>query len=202
MRRLRAGFVTPLPGGPEGPPGGHYDPSASGSLDWNWPQASSQEARATGACAAGASPRCEPRWSTERRPRSPKGSAARRIRMRLIGAPSPHFLRGGRRGEDGVPGTAKPRANLLVLARTGQARRALALVLARAGARTPLMSDVMSHYAVPAAIVAVAIVLVFGLYNMMRGGSPDRSQKLMRLRVLLQFVAIIVIMATVWMMKR
>jgi hypothetical protein len=62
------------------------------------------------------------------------------------------------------------------------------------------MSDVMSHYAVPAAIVAVAIVLLLGLYNMMRGGSPDRSQRLMRLRVLLQFVAIIVIMATVWAM--
>jgi hypothetical protein len=60
----------------------------------------------------------------------------------------------------------------------------------------------MSHYAVPGAIVAVAIVLLLGLYNMMRGGSPDRSQKLMRLRVLLQFVAIIVIMATVWIMGR
>jgi hypothetical protein len=78
----------------------------------------------------------------------------------------------------------------------------LALVLARVGARTPVMSDFMSHYAVPAAIVAVAIVLLLGLYNMMRGGSPDRSQKLMRLRVLLQFVAIVVIMATVWMMGR
>ena len=64
------------------------------------------------------------------------------------------------------------------------------------------MSEFMSHYAVPAAIVAVAIVLVFGLVNMMRGGSPDRSQKLMRLRVLLQFVAIVVIMATVWAMGR
>ncbi len=60
----------------------------------------------------------------------------------------------------------------------------------------------MSHYAVPAAIVAVAIVLLLGLINMMRGGSPDRSQKLMRLRVLLQFVAIVVIMATVWAMGR
>ena len=60
----------------------------------------------------------------------------------------------------------------------------------------------MSHYAVPGAIVAVAIVLLFGLYNMMRGGSPDRSQKLMRLRVLLQFVAIVVIMATVWLMGK
>ena len=64
------------------------------------------------------------------------------------------------------------------------------------------MSDFMSHYAVPAAIVAVAIVLVLGLFNMMRGGSPNRSQKLMRLRVLLQFVAIVVIMATIWAMGR
>ena len=60
----------------------------------------------------------------------------------------------------------------------------------------------MSHYAVPAAIIAVAIVLVLGLVNMMRGGSPNRSQKLMRLRVLLQFVAIVVIMLTIWAMGR
>ena len=64
------------------------------------------------------------------------------------------------------------------------------------------MSDFMSHYAVPAAVIAVAIVLVLGLVNMMRGGSPNRSQKLMRLRVLLQFVAIVVIMATIWVMGR
>jgi hypothetical protein len=64
------------------------------------------------------------------------------------------------------------------------------------------MSDFMSHFAVPAAIIAVAIVLVLGLVNMMRGGSPNRSQKLMRLRVLLQFVAIIVIMVTIWAMGR
>ena len=64
------------------------------------------------------------------------------------------------------------------------------------------MSGFMSHYAVPAAILAVAVVLVLGLVNMMRGGNPNRSQKLMRLRVLLQFVAIVVIMATIWMMGR
>ena len=63
------------------------------------------------------------------------------------------------------------------------------------------MSNFMSHFLVPAAIVAVAIVLLLGLINMMRGGSPNRSQKLMRLRVLLQFVAIIVIMATIWIMR-
>jgi len=64
------------------------------------------------------------------------------------------------------------------------------------------MSDFLPQYLVPAAIVAVAVVLLLGLVNMMRGGSPDRSQKLMRLRVLLQFVAIVVIMATIWVMGR
>ncbi len=63
------------------------------------------------------------------------------------------------------------------------------------------MSDFLSHFAVPAAIIAVGVVLVLGLINMMRGGSPNRSQKLMRLRVLLQFVAIVVIMATIWVMR-
>lgn len=64
------------------------------------------------------------------------------------------------------------------------------------------MSEFMSHYLVPASIISVATVLLLGLINMMRGGSPNRSQKLMRLRVLLQFVAIIVIMATIWAMGR
>ena len=63
------------------------------------------------------------------------------------------------------------------------------------------MENLFATYLVPIAIGAVAIVLLLGLVNMMRGGSPNRSQKLMRLRVLLQFVAIIVIMAAVWVMK-
>ena len=40
------------------------------------------------------------------------------------------------------------------------------------------------------------------LANFAKGGSPQRSQKLMRLRVLMQFVAIIVIMLTIWAMGR
>ena len=60
----------------------------------------------------------------------------------------------------------------------------------------------MSTFLVPIAIIAVAIVLVLGLVNMMRGGSPQTSQKLMRLRVLLQFVANVDIMATLWMMGK
>jgi hypothetical protein len=48
------------------------------------------------------------------------------------------------------------------------------------------------------AIAAVAIVLVLGLANMLRGGSPNRSQNLMRLRVILQAVAIVVILLVLW----
>jgi hypothetical protein len=64
------------------------------------------------------------------------------------------------------------------------------------------MSAAMSTYLVPIAIGAVAVVLLLGLWNMMRGGSPNTSQRLMRLRVLLQFIAIVIIMATVWAMGR
>ena len=41
-------------------------------------------------------------------------------------------------------------------------------------------------------------MLLLGLVNMMRGGSPNTSQTLMRTRVLLQFVAIIIIMGVIW----
>lgn len=51
---------------------------------------------------------------------------------------------------------------------------------------------------VPVAVLAVAFVLLLGLINMLRGGSPSRSQHLMRMRVLLQFLAIIVIMGVIW----
>ncbi len=64
------------------------------------------------------------------------------------------------------------------------------------------MSDFMSYVVVPLAIGAVAIVLLFGLINMMRGGSPQTSQKLMRLRVLFQFIALVIIMLTIWALGR
>lgn len=51
---------------------------------------------------------------------------------------------------------------------------------------------------VPISVGAVAVVLIFGLVNMMRGGSPSKAQNLMRLRVLLQFGALIVIMGVIW----
>ena len=64
------------------------------------------------------------------------------------------------------------------------------------------MTSFLSSILLPVAVAAVALVLLLGLINMMRGGSPDRSQKLMRLRVLLQFIAIIITMLAVWAMGR
>ena len=55
-----------------------------------------------------------------------------------------------------------------------------------------------STFLVILAIVIVAAVLLMGLVNMMRGGSPQTSQKLMRARVTLQFAAIVVIMIVIW----
>lgn len=49
------------------------------------------------------------------------------------------------------------------------------------------------------ALGAVALVLFLGLANMMRDGSANTSQKLMRWRVGLQFVAIVVIMGVLWL---
>lgn len=54
---------------------------------------------------------------------------------------------------------------------------------------------------VPLALAAVAVVLVLGLWNMLRGGSANRSQTLMRWRVVLQFVAICVVMAAIWLAR-
>ncbi|SHG60317.1 Hypoxia induced protein conserved region [Bradyrhizobium erythrophlei] len=62
------------------------------------------------------------------------------------------------------------------------------------------MASFLSMIVLPVAVGAVALVLLMGLVNMMRGGSPNRSQTLMRWRVLLQFVAIVITMFTVWAM--
>jgi hypothetical protein len=64
------------------------------------------------------------------------------------------------------------------------------------------MMSFVSSWIVPLAIGAVAVVLILGLINMLRGGDGNTSQKLMRLRVILQFVAIVIIMAVIWMKGR
>jgi uncharacterized membrane protein len=64
------------------------------------------------------------------------------------------------------------------------------------------MVSFLSSIVLPLGVAAVAIVLLLGLVNMMRGGSPSRSQNLMRLRVLLQFIVIVIVMFTVWLMGK
>jgi Hypoxia induced protein conserved region len=54
------------------------------------------------------------------------------------------------------------------------------------------------NYLQPIALAAVLIVLFLGLFNMMRGGSSNKSQTFMRWRVGLQFVAIVLLVAGLW----
>jgi hypothetical protein len=54
------------------------------------------------------------------------------------------------------------------------------------------------QYLAPIAVGAVALVLLLGLVNMMRGGPGNRSQLLMRWRVILQFIAIAIMMAALY----
>jgi hypothetical protein len=60
----------------------------------------------------------------------------------------------------------------------------------------------VSQALVPIAVGVVLVVLIAGLWNMMRGGSPNTSQRMMRARVIAQFVAILVAMAALWLASR
>ena len=63
--------------------------------------------------------------------------------------------------------------------------------------------DIFS-YLIPLALGAVAIVLAFGIFALFRGGDFGRSysNKLMRLRVVMQALAIAVLMGAVWWRTR
>jgi hypothetical protein len=49
---------------------------------------------------------------------------------------------------------------------------------------------------------AVVVVLIRGLVNMMRGGSGNTSNKLMQARVMLQFVALVLILLAVYFTRK
>ena len=57
------------------------------------------------------------------------------------------------------------------------------------------------RYLTAIAAIAVLLVLVAGLWNMMRGTSPNLSQTLMRWRVGLQFLAIVVTMTLLYFLR-
>lgn len=60
--------------------------------------------------------------------------------------------------------------------------------------------DRLFDFLIPAALAAVAITLAFGIYALFRGGDFGRSysNKLMRLRVVLQAIAVVILVAAVW----
>ena len=62
----------------------------------------------------------------------------------------------------------------------------------------------MGNFLVAVAIGIVFVVLCLGLYTLMKGGDTARSwsNKLMRIRVLAQFVAIVIIMIVVYLSQR
>jgi hypothetical protein len=62
------------------------------------------------------------------------------------------------------------------------------------------MSDILYILAI-IVMAAVAVVLLMGLFNMMRGGDGNRSQKLMRARVMLQGVAVLIMVGVLWLAR-
>lgn len=56
----------------------------------------------------------------------------------------------------------------------------------------------LSNFSVAAAVGLVALVLVCGMVNLLRQGSGNTSQTLMRWRVGLQFLAIVIIVIVLW----
>ena len=60
--------------------------------------------------------------------------------------------------------------------------------------------DTLFNILVPVSLAAVLLALLGGLFALYRGGDFGRSysNRLMRLRVLLQFVAVMVLVAAFW----
>ncbi|MCB1386061.1 MAG: twin transmembrane helix small protein [Nitratireductor sp.] len=61
---------------------------------------------------------------------------------------------------------------------------------------------VLLPYVILVLVLIVAVILVMGLFNMARGGAANRSQMLMRWRVIAQFVAILAIVAALYFLGR
>jgi hypothetical protein len=63
--------------------------------------------------------------------------------------------------------------------------------------------DIFS-FLIPAALASVTIILALGIYALYRGGDFGRSysNKLMRLRVMAQAIAVAVLMGAIWWRTR
>jgi hypothetical protein len=52
------------------------------------------------------------------------------------------------------------------------------------------------------ALAAVAVILFMGLWNMFKGGSANKSQMLMRARVIAQAVALVILLGALYFFGR
>jgi drug/metabolite transporter (DMT)-like permease len=64
--------------------------------------------------------------------------------------------------------------------------------------------ETLFNVLIPLALLAVTATLGWGIYSLYRGGeyARSRSNKLMRLRVVLQAVAIVILIAAFWWRKQ
>ncbi|WP_321344179.1 twin transmembrane helix small protein [Breoghania sp.] len=53
---------------------------------------------------------------------------------------------------------------------------------------------------IPVGIGIVGLILIAGLFNMLRGGSANTSQRLMRARVIAQALTIVIVLAAAFML--
>ena len=60
------------------------------------------------------------------------------------------------------------------------------------------MSNEVATIVTVVACLVVAVILFMGLWNMFRGGDANRSQMLMRARVIAQFVALVVLLGALY----
>ena len=66
------------------------------------------------------------------------------------------------------------------------------------------MKGVFLYFLIPVAVLATAVILAIGIYSMARGGefSKQYSNKLMRMRVTAQAIAIAIIMLFVYLLQQ
>jgi hypothetical protein len=90
---------------------------------------------------------------------------------------------------------------MLGLSRLPNAVRRASIACPQAAAPERPTMQTATNYLTALAVIAVFLVLLAGLWNMMRGNNPNLSQKLMRWRVGLQFLAIVIAMIMVYLLR-
>ncbi len=63
------------------------------------------------------------------------------------------------------------------------------------------MTDILFFLA-PIAMIIVVIILALGLWNMLRGGNNQFSQKMMRYRIIAQFIAVVIMLVALYFVGR